>query len=512
MSIFQLETCSLYLISVINNCTHGGIMKKSLLLASVLILCFTFSISIAQDYAGSEACKNCHSTAYNNWKQSGHPYKLQKLTSGSGPSYPTLSAQKAVGTQVNYTLNSGIPNAPDGLTWNDVGFVLGGYHSNARFLDKEGYIIYGNNRQFNLTTKKWVAYTSGTLSKATYGFSCYKCHTTGPSKTKTQEFQAFPGIEGSWVETGIGCEACHGPSKAHTTNISNKPPKEGLNSCNNCHARDRNDGTTTFPWNNRVEWQPRTVNNVSTGFIRHREQGDMMLASKHGKANFTCATCHDPHKGVYFNLGGLKASGTCTNCHPNKNIAGHEVSKTKAECTDCHMPFAARNGDHFTPYISEQSTHYWKIITDNKTMFDNLEDISSTSTPPVVYKFIKTDNNGLSGITLDYACLQCHTTRDVAWASSKAKNIHSVGTSVEFASNIPSAYTLGQNYPNPFNPTTNISFALPKDSKVTLDVFAVTGELISRLVDKEMSAGWHEVTFNAADNASGVYIYRISAD
>ena len=39
----------------------------------------------------------------------------------------------------------------------------------------------------------------------------------------------------------------------------------------------------------RVEWQPRTVSSVATGFIRHREQGDMMFASKHHLAQMTCA-------------------------------------------------------------------------------------------------------------------------------------------------------------------------------------------------------------------------------
>ncbi len=486
-------------------------MKKAILVVTMVLICFSFSMVLAQEYAGSEACKTCHSTQHTNWKQSGHPYKIQKIVGGNPPAYPVLSAQKTVGTVVNYTLKTGIPNAPAGLNWSDISFVVGGYHSNARFLDKDGYLIWGDNRQYNLATNKWVSYTQSAPGKGSYSFSCYKCHTTGASKTKTTDFQAYPGIEGSWAEGGIGCEGCHGPSKTHTTNPSNKPPKEGLNTCNNCHARDRNDATTTFPWNNRVEWQARTVGTTSTGFIRHREQGDMLLASKHGKANFTCATCHDAHKGVYFNLGGLKASVKCENCHPNKQITGHEVTKTKAECTDCHMPFGARNGDQLTPYVADQSTHYWKILTNPISMFDNLETINNTATPPVGFKFIRQDASGISGLTLDYTCLQCHTTRDIAWASGKAKNIHSVGTDVQIASTIPSAYTLGQNYPNPFNPTTTIKFALPKSSLVSLNVYSISGELVNSILNKEMSGGWHEVVFDAKQLASGVYIYRIQA-
>lgn len=484
-------------------------MKKAILLLASIIL-FSFGTMIAQEYAGSNACKSCHSTAYNKWKQSGHPYKIQKLDGTNGPSYPILTANKKIGSEVNYTLTSGVPNPPAGLNWSDIGFVLGGYHSNARFLDKEGYLIWGENRQYNLTTKKWVTYTQASPGKGSYSYTCYMCHTTGPSRTKTDAFQAYPGIQGSWAEAGIGCEGCHGPSKNHVTNISNVPSKDV--DCSRCHARDRNFETTTFAWNNRVEWQPRTVGGISTGFIRHREQGDMMLASKHGKSGFSCATCHDAHSGVYFNLGGIKESKKCESCHSNKIIKGHEITKTSASCIDCHMPKAARNGDQISAYVSEQSLHFWKILTDPITMFQNLEEISNTATPPATYKFISTDAAGLSGSTLEYSCIQCHTSKDVAWASKHAKGIHTNGiTGVEIASEIPSAYTLSQNYPNPFNPSTTIKFALPQPSTVNLNVYSMTGELVAELVNNEMNSGWHEVIFDSKELSSGIYIYRIQA-
>lgn len=482
-------------------------MKKIIFTFLLITTTFVF----AQEYVGSDACKSCHSSKYNDWKQSGHPYKIQKLQGGNGPVFPVLTAQKTVGNVVNYTLKSGIPNPPAGLNWSEISFVLGGYHSNARFLDKEGYLILGDNRQYNLPTNKWVTYTQSAPGKSAYNYSCYKCHTTGPSKTKTADFQAYPGIEGSWAEAGVGCENCHGPAKNHISDISQKPTVDV--DCSRCHARDRNEGTTTYNWNKRVEWQAKTVNNVSSGFIRHREQGDMLLASKHGKAGFTCTTCHDPHKGIYFDLGSIKPASKCENCHPNHEIKGHDVAKTKAECTDCHMPFAARNGDQLTPYISEQSTHYWKVLTDPITMFDNLEEIGNNANPPVKYKFIKVDQNGLSGITLDYTCMQCHTTKDVAWASTYAKGIHKNGIPTNIVtSEMPTAYSLSQNFPNPFNPSTKISFAIPKSTNVSLNIYTVNGQLVKTVINNNLNAGWHEVTVQANDLASGVYIYRIQTD
>ena len=72
-------------------------------------------------------------------------------------------------------------------------------------------------------------------------------------------------------------------------------------------------------------------------------------------------------------------------------------------------------------------------------------------------------------------------------------------------------YTLYQNYPNPFNPTTNIEFSLPKQSHVRIDVYNTIGQRVKSLVNGELSAGKHIVTFNASGLSSGVYLYRLQA-
>ena len=76
---------------------------------------------------------------------------------------------------------------------------------------------------------------------------------------------------------------------------------------------------------------------------------------------------------------------------------------------------------------------------------------------------------------------------------------------------VPSDFTLNQNYPNPFNPSTNISYELPNSAQVELAVFNLKGQRVATLVDAHQSAGMKQVTFNAGNLASGVYIYRIEA-
>jgi aminopeptidase N len=74
---------------------------------------------------------------------------------------------------------------------------------------------------------------------------------------------------------------------------------------------------------------------------------------------------------------------------------------------------------------------------------------------------------------------------------------------------IPENYNLYQNYPNPFNPTTNIKFDIAKKSLVKINIYDVTGRVISELVNQELNPGKYEAVWNGGAEASGVYFYRI---
>jgi len=76
---------------------------------------------------------------------------------------------------------------------------------------------------------------------------------------------------------------------------------------------------------------------------------------------------------------------------------------------------------------------------------------------------------------------------------------------------MPTSYALSQNYPNPFNPSTKIAFDLPVASHVELTIYNVLGQKVEMLVDGDMEAGSHEVTWDASPYSSGIYFYRISA-
>jgi hypothetical protein len=79
-------------------------------------------------------------------------------------------------------------------------------------------------------------------------------------------------------------------------------------------------------------------------------------------------------------------------------------------------------------------------------------------------------------------------------------------------SETPKDFVLFANYPNPFNPTTTIKFALPNDGHVVLEVYNILGEKISTLVNDFRPAGSYDAVLNGSNLASGIYIYRITAN
>ncbi len=99
---------------------------------------------------------------------------------------------------------------------------------------------------------------------------------------------------------------------------------------------------------------------------------------------------------------------------------------------------------------------------------------------------------------------------DIIWGTGYATD--SSMTSIENNDLfIPNQFSLSQNYPNPFNAQTTIQYSLPIQSDVSIDIYDILGRKIETLAEGMKPAGNHQAIWDAGDQASGMYFYRIKA-
>jgi len=75
---------------------------------------------------------------------------------------------------------------------------------------------------------------------------------------------------------------------------------------------------------------------------------------------------------------------------------------------------------------------------------------------------------------------------------------------------VPTVTSLAQNYPNPFNANTNISYTLAEAGNVSLNVYDISGRLVTTLADGYQESGEHTASWDASEVSSGVYFYKLT--
>ncbi len=82
---------------------------------------------------------------------------------------------------------------------------------------------------------------------------------------------------------------------------------------------------------------------------------------------------------------------------------------------------------------------------------------------------------------------------------------------------LPKIVNLYQNYPNPFNPVTTLSYDLSEDVMVSIIIYDINGNLVTKLFEEDQAAGYRSVQWNATNQlgqpvSAGVYLYTIEVD
>lgn len=122
---------------------------------------------------------------------------------------------------------------------------------------------------------------------------------------------------------------------------------------------------------------------------------------------------------------------------------------------------------------------------------------SGTSNEPRSYSFI--DKTSEQGITY-------YRLKQVDFNGT-----YSYSDVVELDVTGPLTFELAQNYPNPFNPSTKIKYSVPEAGNIRLSVYNLVGEEVAVLVNGFSQEGAFEVTFDASNLSTGIYLYKLQS-
>ncbi len=402
-------------------------------------------------YAGSESCNNAchaaHTANFTSYQLTGHAYTTNKVVSNQPPDYPFPLFGDAM-------MDPNVPLPPldwdaSQIPWSEISYVIGGYGWKALFMDSEGYIMTdfdpgdaqarARDTQWNPSTttapSRWAPFSSASADQAALGHArtahadeCGRCHMTGWEPVPdglTDNFavhkgdfqDGLPGIHGTWSETGVQCEECHGPGAAHvaaptTMNITKiltpAPDANPGKRCGECHTND-----ASF----------RVLASGSPGsiFLESNQQYAELLST--GMSNLNCVNCHDPHQPTrhapQLGISVLQ----CATCHPGKSVGG---AMSSLECVDCHMPYASKSAITYSDRQADVRSHIFKI---NPAAVIAEQPGTSQGTGGMFYTDTA-DGKLVSNawLTLDFACNHCHGvtagSKSLSQLSSKATGIH----------------------------------------------------------------------------------------
>lgn len=368
--------------------------------------------------------------------------------------------------------------------------------------------------------------------------NCFPCH-SGAAFVKWLDNKTNPGYnETTDGNVNIACSVCHDPhSDANAMQlraVSVDSLKNGYvlpagvggkgQLCMNCHQSRYVQKVTNVP----------PYYGFGSRFSPHESpQTDMFLGRNSYEFEDPTLTGRASHLGV---------RDGCVTCHMSERVNGssmhadHELAMVDTlggqhdligACVECHGPIT-----HFNDILASYDYDRNGVIEGLQTEVQGLLDILKSRLPvdatgePIGGGTVTAADSAaianrpdfVQGIWTYYfvrndKSLGVHNPKYAVALLQKALGWHPTDVQPSDGE-IPSEFALHQNYPNPFNPSTTISFALPRNTHVRLDIYNMVGQLVNTVVDKDMNAGNYTVAWEGLDNAgmkvaSGVYLYRI---
>ena len=390
-----------------------------------------------EGYVGSEACKDCHENAYAAWRGSLHSQMTKPIGQASVSGQFSLDAPVAQHGRTYEMRNAAghysIAVTPPGGTPEtfDIDYTLGakrfqGYLS--RLADGRVYVL---PIFWDVAWKRWLDWSELTPVpdsshdvRQIWNVNCFNGHATNIQRNFDVATRTFATTA---TEFGIGCEACHGPGRAHVELTAGwradpESRKAGgdmrifsarfatsqqvYDSCAYCHGNKTNYFTGFTPGDRLEDFAQLSL--LSDRIVETDPQGDFWPDGRPSRFNrpqaLTLAGC--------FRASEL----SCTSCHvahgsPNEFALEVPMSGSDTLCTQCHLPLAepqalSRHSNHAPGSAGSgcvgchMSEVNWRLLTRRR---------DHTFSPPVPELTAR--------FGIPNACTTCHEDRSPEWAA-----------------------------------------------------------------------------------------------
>jgi len=355
---------------------------------------------VAGEYAGSTACAECHETEHGQWSRSLHVRMTKPAAealivgdfkdvsfAANGRAY---KMEERGGRRFISVSHGGRP-----FERFEVQYTLGA----KRF---QGYLtrlpegrMYVLPAFWSVAQRRWVDWKEITPVpdgdhdlRQIWNVTCFNCHATNLDAKFDIGSKTY---NTSWTEMGLGCEACHGPGKAHVAlmeawqkNPASKPPydtsarnralgpmlkifsprtadaRQVFDTCAYCHGNKNNLFLGFLPGSRMEDFalpflvsQPMPADDPQGDFwpdgrpSRFNRPQALTLSGCFMKGNVTCTNCHVAHGSRQehsLKVSIAQSNELCTQCHEPLAVASnverhthHQVASKGSRCIECHM-------------------------------------------------------------------------------------------------------------------------------------------------------------------------------
>jgi hypothetical protein len=356
----------------------------------------------------------------------------------------------------------------------------------------------------------------GGFNPANRPILCAECHASAalskPGKAGMPSLSQA--VHGKHRDLTNDCYRCH--PGTNTKCLRDIMFSKGLK-CQDCHGSVANVATTIQ--NGRRPWldEPKCGASSCHG-PNFSEQPNTLFRMSRGHGNLYCSACHgSPHAIVPTieandNLQNLTLQGQsgvlkdCKVCHgitPSGN-GPHNITVPVELVSFSAMP--QNNSIRLTWAVTMMFDLYGFEIqrTQGNEEFKIIGFISAGSNSWDIDNYLFEDSDVLAGETYVYRLRMID--RDGSFTLSDSRSV---------STSIPQKHKLLASYPNPFNSQTRIRFELSSQEDVQLLIYDMNGRLVRRLVEKQFSAGMHEIAWDGLSEygrttPSGIYMVRMT--